>query len=169
VELYFFRGGYVGFNAVENGITNVCGLAREELLKAYGFEPVALLDRQQALGERLAPLTRTMDWLHTGPLVFSSRLAKEDNFYAAGDVLQFVDPFTGSGMFTALVTGMLAGRYAARGLSPASYREECRRRIAVPFRWSSLMRQAVSLRFAEWVLPAIPGELLFRLTRPSAR
>lgn len=43
VELYFFQFGYVGVNAVEDGLVNVCGLAHEHLLREHGFKIDALL------------------------------------------------------------------------------------------------------------------------------
>src|SRR5450759_765911 len=74
VELYFFQNCYVGVSAIENGVTNVCGLAPERTLRSFGFHPSDLLERYAPLSERLRPLSRTMDWLVTGPLVFSERL-----------------------------------------------------------------------------------------------
>src|SRR5664279_2679803 len=74
VELYFFQNCYVGVSAIENGATNVCGLAPERTLRSFGFHPSDLLERYVPLSERLRPLSRTMDWLVTGPLVFSERL-----------------------------------------------------------------------------------------------
>src|SRR5258706_11492348 len=38
VELFLVRDAYVGASAVEQGVTNVCGLARESLLAAHGFD-----------------------------------------------------------------------------------------------------------------------------------
>jgi len=42
VELYFFQNGYVGISAIENGATNVCGLAPERSLRSLGFHPGGL-------------------------------------------------------------------------------------------------------------------------------
>ena len=39
VELYFFQDCYVGISAIENGATNVCGLAPERNLRPFGFSP----------------------------------------------------------------------------------------------------------------------------------
>jgi hypothetical protein len=57
-----------------------------------------------------------MDWLITGPLVFSERLRQpaDEVTYRAGDSLGFTDPFTGSGILNAMLTGELAGIAAAR-------------------------------------------------------
>jgi hypothetical protein len=42
VELYFFQNCYVGISAIENGATNVCGLAPERSLRPFGFHPGTL-------------------------------------------------------------------------------------------------------------------------------
>jgi flavin-dependent dehydrogenase len=168
VELFFFDGGYVGINAVEDGITNVCGLASERMLRNFGFDIDALVHSALRLERRLAPLTRTTKWLHVGPLVFRNRLRDtvEPGLYPAGDALSFVDPFTGSGMLVALRTGREAGLAAARGVSSDVYVESCRRAIARPFEVASLLRAAVSSGWAERLARLIPAPLLFRLTRP---
>ena len=166
VELYFFRGLYVGVSSVEGGLTNVCGLGPEEALQAAGFDPDELVSSYEPLRERLAPLHRRMDWLHAGPLVFENRLAQPEAWYLAGDALSFVDPYTGSGQLTALITGALAGECAAKGLGPDEYWCRSRAKIAGAFSVSRLIRSALGTRLAELVLPLIPGTLLFRVTRP---
>ena len=111
MELYFFQNCYVGVSAIENGATNVCGLAPERTLRSFSFHPSDLLARCAPLSDRLRPLTRTMDWLVSGPLVFSEWFSQpaDQTFYRAGDSLGFIDPFTGSGILNAMLTGELAG------------------------------------------------------------
>jgi len=146
VELYFFQNCYVGISAIENGATNVCGLAPERNLRFFGFHPGDLLHRCAPLSERLRPLTRTMDWLITGPLVSSERLSQpaDEDVYRAGDSLGFTDPFTGSGILNAMLTGELAGIAAARGASHASYLRDCRRLLRRPFCVSSAFRAIIA-------------------------
>lgn len=168
IELYFFRDCYAGVNAVENGVTNVCGLATEDLLKRYGFEVDALVGSLGNLSERLGPLRRTMKWLTVGPLVFQNRFHAEpcELQYPAGDALSFVDPFTGSGMLAAVTTGRLAGIAAARRTAVDAYLEECRRRLEKPFRFSALFRNVLASGWAEHLAALVPGRVLVRLTRP---
>lgn len=166
VELYFQGDTYVGINCIEGGRTNVCGLAPESALKAVGFEPETLLWQSAALRARLAPLKRCMDWVFTGPLAFGQRWNPEGTALLCGDALSFVDPFTGSGLLCAAVTGSLAGIHAARGVSAAEHLTACRRAIGLPFFFSSTLRALAGTEWAERLLPFVPGQWLYRLTRP---
>ncbi len=115
VVLHFFDDCYVGVSPVENSVTNVCGLAPESVLRRVEFQFDELLERSAALSERLRPLSRTMNWLAVGPLSMRNSLREvaPEGCYAAGDALSFIDPFTGSGMYSAMLTGHLAGLAAA--------------------------------------------------------
>jgi menaquinone-9 beta-reductase len=164
VELYFWKGCYVGINTVENGVTNVCGLGPETV----GFDIDTLIHSHAPLRERLRPLSRSFDWLHTGPLVFSNALTSKPSYYPAGDALSFVDPFTGSGQLAAVLTGLLAGQSAAGGIQPDLYLSECRSGLAAAFRWSSALRKLAGTRIGEVLLASVPASLLYRMTRPRS-
>ena len=167
VELYFGGRTYVGVNCVENGITNVCGLAPEEELKRCGFEVDAFVASVPGLERRLEPLHRSWDWIFTGPLRFEQRIDNSgDEVYRCGDALSFVDPFTGSGLLCAVATGILAGEAAALRLPVQRYREQCARLLGTPFRFSSALRWLASTRAAGPLLQLTPATLLFRHTRP---
>jgi flavin-dependent dehydrogenase len=165
VELYFFGSAYVGINAVENGFTNVCGLAPEELLRTFDFDFDRVLLESPALAERVKPLTRRFDWLSTGPLEFKQHLS-DTTAYRAGDALSFVDPFTGSGLVAAVKTGSLAGAAAARSDPVPDYLAQCRQSLRKPFEVAGVFRKALKSRFAETLAPLIPSRILFALTRP---
>lgn len=165
VGLFFLDRAYVGVNCVENGMTNVCGLAPESLLKAVNFEPDALTGLNAALRERMKPLNRTMNWMFTGPLEYGQKWQRTDA-YLAGDALSFVDPFTGSGVLSAVLTGYLAGTHAALQKGIPEYLEACRSAIGRPFTCSSILRSIAGTAWAERLLPWVPGRLLFQLTRP---
>ncbi len=168
VELFFFQDCYVGVSAIENGATNVCGLAPERTLRSLGFHPSALLERCAPLAERLRPLSQKMEWLIAGPLVFSDPLSQPSDqaTYRAGDALGFIDPFTGSGMLNAMLTGELAGLAAARGVSAEAYLRDCRRLLRRPFLVSAIFRAVIASGQAGLMASLIPGRLLFRATRP---
>src|ERR1019366_5233125 len=133
------------------------------ILRSFGFRPGDLLNRYAPLSERLCPLTRTMDWLVTGPLVFSERLRQPpDEFPSpAGDSLGFIAPFTGSGILNAMLTGELAGIAAARGAPAASYIRDCRRLLRRPFLVSSVFRTIIASGHAGLLASLVPGRFLF--------
>jgi flavin-dependent dehydrogenase len=169
VELYFFAGCYVGINPIEGGLTNVCGIGPETLLKSRDFEIDAVIDGFEPLARRLRPLTRRMKWLMTGPLEFRNRfhVRVEEGRYPAGDALSFVDPFTGTGILSAVATGRLAGIAAARSLRTDEYLRECRRRLQTPFLVSSVFRGVLARGWADRLAQFVPGAWLVRLTRPQ--
>jgi hypothetical protein len=169
VELYFFAGCYVGINCVENGITNVCGLGPETLLNKFNFEIDELIASSASLSARLNPLSRSMKWLHVGPLVFQNSLKQKaaPGIYSAGDALSFIDPFTGSGLLSAAITGELAGSYAARGVASSDHLSACRKALEKPFGISSVFRAVAGSQWAGHLSGLVPGEWLYRLTRPG--
>ncbi len=168
IELFFFGNCYVGLNAVEGGVTNVCGLGPEDLLRAHDFDIDAVVNSCESLSERLRPLRRQFRWLTVGPLVFQNRFKDPaiSGQYACGDALSFVDPFTGSGLLSALATGRLAGIAAAEGKPVEEYLGECRRLLQRPFQFASLFRNLLANGWGERLSRFAPGRLLVALTRP---
>lgn len=168
VELFFQSRAYAGVSAIENGFTNVCGLAPESLLAAHGFEIDRLISGWDALRGRLSPLSRATEWLITGPLVFTRDFdsSPPENQYPAGDALGFVDPFTGSGILSAILTGRRAGSAAARHIPARDYVSQCANLLRFPYLASSLARFAILTGLAEDLARWLPGRLLFSLTRP---
>ena len=171
VNLFFFSRFYAGVSAVENGITNVCGIAAEEELARYDFEIDNVIAGWKPLARRLAPLARVTRWYQVGPLVFGSqwdRLAGSagpGRLYPAGDALGFLDPFTGTGLVHAVASGRLAGLAASRGTPPCAYLAEYRRIAGKLFWVARFLRVALVTGLAESLGPWIPPRFLFRLTR----
>jgi len=168
VELFFFSRCYVGVSPVEGGLTNVCGLVPEAALSVLGFRIDALLDFEPALKERLKPLRRNMEWLITAPVTPDRRFARPtgEALFPAGDALGFIDPFTGSGILSALLTGRAAGQAAARGRSTAEYLRDCSRILRLQYRLAASVSAAISSGLARYAMGWMPGRLLFRATRP---
>lgn len=164
VELYFEGLGYTGVNGIERGRTNVCGLAREEDLKATGFNGDAWVQSQPALRQRLQGMERQMDWLFTGPLFYGP--VEDTVGYPCGDALSFVDPFTGSGMLCAFVTGQIAAQSIVSGRSPSEHLAVCRQALLPAFRWSSLFRRSLHWPVTPYLAGLLPGGLLYSRTRP---
>jgi flavin-dependent dehydrogenase len=167
VELFFFDECYVGVNVVEGGRTNVCGLGPEDYLRKFEFDFDRVAEQSPALAERLAPLTRAMKWISTGPLLYGQRFEPDTDGYPAGDALSFVDPFTGSGLLAAVKTGALAGAAAARRDPVDLYLRQCRASLRKPFEIAGILRKAVRSGWADRIAGIIPGKMLFALTRPG--
>jgi len=171
VALFFFDGCYVGVSAVEGGAINVCGLAPERLLRESMFRPDRLLTRCQALQARMQGFEQTLEWLTTGPLVpgLASREIQEPGVYPAGDALGFIDPFTGSGILNAMLSGYRAGSAAAVGLPVETYLAQGRQALRRSFFVSSAVRAVLPSGLAGPLAALVPGRWLFYLTRPVAR
>jgi flavin-dependent dehydrogenase len=167
VELFFPSGGYAGVCCVEDGITNVCGIASERLLRKINFDFDELLRRWPLLAERIRPLERCWDWLSTGPLVFGNHFDAATSSYLAGDALGFIDPFTGSGILGGMVTGRMAGMAAAQNLPVRDHVRMCRQALGRQFATAGLFRSVVRAGLADWLARFVPGRLLFYLTRPG--
>jgi hypothetical protein len=169
VALFFFEGCYAGFSAVEGGAINICGLAPERLLRECAFQPERLLARCEPLWSRMRGLERMFDWLTTGPLVLglASRERPEPLVYPAGDAVGFIEPFTGSGILSAMLSGRRAGIAAARGLPADEYLAAGRRALQRPFAVSRLFRRVIDSGWAGPLASMVPGNVLFHLTRPA--
>lgn len=168
VELYFFDDFYVGVNPVEGGGTNVCGLGSEAALRRLAFDYDALVASHPSLRERLRPMARTMEWLSTGPLLYQSQLsAPPETTLLAGDALQFVDPFTGTGMTIAIWTGALAGQWAAEGRPAAEYYAAVSNGIAGQYQWCAWLRAAIAQRWPLRFASLLPPSWLYAITRPK--
>jgi menaquinone-9 beta-reductase len=166
VELFFGRFGYAGVSGIEDGLTNVCAIAPEAALRSCAFDFDEILRGCAPLAARLKPLRRRMDWLAVGPVSFSAPLAATAaRTYPAGDWLGFVDPFSGSGIFHALLTGRMAGVAAARAVAPEVYLRQCRGLLGRAYRVSSVLRALAARPEIHPLARLVPGELLFRLTR----
>lgn len=169
VELFFTGHGYIGVNCIEDGLTNVCGIAPESLLRRYAFDFDEIVLLSKPLVERLRPLQRRMRWIVTGPLSFAPPANRgfRTDVYPAGDSLGFVDPFTGSGILNALLTGRLAGLAAARRMPRPAYIQACRSLLGRAFSISSVLRRLAGHAEVQWLVPYLPAQTLFRLTRAS--
>jgi flavin-dependent dehydrogenase len=114
VELYMFRGGYVGLNRVEDGRIGVCALlegdarADWETLERRAEQIPLLRRRLASLG---APCGRVRGLARFG--FGAQAVARKDRrtgsvLLFAGDAARMIPSFTGDGMAVALRSGRLA-------------------------------------------------------------
>jgi flavin-dependent dehydrogenase len=151
--LHVFPGGYLGLSRVEGGIVNLAALTSPALAKEAHHDFDVLLAR---LCERSPALSRDLDGLapEPGPVLLSEPVhlgahgAVARDVLLAGDAAGVLDPYTGAGMATALLTGEAAAEPVAaflRGrLSPAALRDAHARRhreiAGARFFWSRVFR-----------------------------
>ena len=156
-------------SAVENGITNICGIAPEHVLRGCEFHIDDLL-AWPPLACRVRPLSRVSRWFTVAPLVFGRQWQHfaGSEIYPAGDALGFIDPFTGVGLVNAVGTVRVAGLAASRRSSVEDYLTSCRRAVRKPFYMSTLFRAILKAGLGQTLGPLIPARYLFRMTRSGA-
>lgn len=186
IELYSFRRGYLGVNAVEDGITNICGLVHASRLSGHKGRWDAFIETIRAEEPRLERLYATHapaqeGYLSSEPVIFRARSAVEGGVFMIGDASGVIDPLTGNGMAMAIQSALLVAPYVVRLLeTPAlrtaienEYRDEHRRFFAPRIAWS---RRAATLlsrpRLLDIALATIrtprAGELFLHRTRAAA-
>ncbi len=160
----------MGVNAIEDGLVTVCGLVREHLLEENEFLPDALLASLSGVAARIRPLSRATEWLVGGPIITSDDVNwRRSGPYLAGDALATTEPFTGSGILNALVTGHMAGIAAARRRAASEYFRQAESVIGWPLVFGSAVSCALDTGWARMMAPVVPAGWVFRRTRPSAR
>jgi flavin-dependent dehydrogenase len=120
-EIYFYRGGYGGLSRVENGLSNLCFIARARDVRACRSDPERVLREVVATNSRAAWTLQNAraqsEWLSVSLESFGRcELVPVEGLLTVGDAAAFIDPFTGSGMLMALEGGELAGRVVAKHL-----------------------------------------------------
>ncbi|MFB3829194.1 MAG: NAD(P)/FAD-dependent oxidoreductase [Bryobacteraceae bacterium] len=170
-ELYFFSDGYVGVSPVENGLVSVCGLVRSYLLRAKDLDPDAFLASRPELAARTRFLSRATDWLLAGstPRDIEYDLYQPPGPYRAGDALGPPEPFTGSGVLDALLSGQMAGIAAVRRTPAAAYLQRVENVLWRSHLFGSIIRTAFDTGWGRVLAPIAPLRWFFRRTRPSLK
>jgi geranylgeranyl reductase family protein len=111
-----------------------------EVLRGEPLTRSYLLDRLEALLPDLDPASVTGLRAHHLPLSTHRPAPGRGRVVLAGDALSLINPFTGEGIFYALLSGALAGAAAARSPHAAAdrYAGALRRRLGAHLRHSSL-------------------------------
>ncbi len=152
VDMFSFRGGYVGVAPVEHGWVNVCGLVAPA---AYGKgrNLLAWLVNSvphPALRERLAQARLATPAVFTAPVSIQAMrpllFVDGHPVVLAGDAAGFIDPFTGSGISRAILGARLAAQ-ALLSQEEAALHDYNARMIAATgsgFHCASLLRPLLS-------------------------
>lgn len=169
VVLHLFKGGYLGLSRLEGGVVNLAALATPKVAQEAHHDFGELLSR---LSRESASLAADLEGLSPvpGPVLLSEPVHLGVHGGLAGDVLLVgdaagvIDPYTGTGMALALLTGeaaaapvldYLAGRLDADGLK-REHERSYRALAGSRFLWSRLLR------------PFLKGGLASRLIGPAA-
>lgn len=158
-EMHVERDGYAGLADVGGGLTNVAVVAPAARVKHAALTPKAFFDGWLAahphVGARLAGAERVDAVRATGPFAHHARRAWARGAALVGDAADFYDPFTGEGIYAALLGGELVAPHIASALeagSPrdadaalAAYDAERRRTFAGKWRVERLVALAVAV------------------------
>ena len=157
IDLYAFRRGYLGVNAVEGGITNICGLVHASRLAGHKGRWDGFVETIRAEEPELEELYARYEpaqeqFLSSDPVIFRARSAVEEGVFMIGDASGVIDPLTGNGMAMAIQSALLAAPLIVRLLeNPAErsavedvYRRTHHRFFAPRIRWSRAVAALLS-------------------------
>lgn len=185
IDLYSFRQGYLGVNAVEGNITNICGLVHASRLAGHKGRWDAFIDTIRAEAPQLDALYAHHEpaqdhYLSSEPVIFRARSAVEGGVFMIGDASGVIDPLTGNGMAMAIQSALLVAPYVVRALASSDraaieheYREAHARFFAPRIAWSRRAALLLSRpRLLDAALTTIrtpkAGELFLHRTRAKA-
>lgn len=185
IELHSFGRGYLGVNAVEGGVNNICGLVHASRLSGHrgGWESFVETIRAEepALDELFARHRPAQEgFLSSEPVIFRARDAVEGGVFMIGDASGIIDPLTGNGMAMAVQSAVLSAPFILRLLEQPSrraaiedgYRRAHRRFFARRIAWSRAAAALLSRpRLNDLALASVPsprvGQLFLNRTRAS--
>lgn len=136
IDLHVFRGGYCGMSEVENGITNVCLLVRQDVFQSASKDAPPSIEgfirwmcsqnpHLRAWFAQAVPVYS--EWLSIAQVPFVSKTSVEGDVLLAGDAAGVIAPLAGDGMAMALHSGKLAAlfmdRYLAQELSASELKK----------------------------------------------
>lgn len=132
IELHSFDRGYLGVNAVEGGLTNICGLVHSSRLAGHRGRWESFVEMLQTEEPSLHAMYSAYgpaqdDFLSSEPVIFRARRAVESGVFMIGDASGIVDPLTGNGMAMAIQCALLAAPLLSRLVGDPGRREDIER------------------------------------------
>lgn len=152
VELYFWKGGYLGLAPIEGGLVNAAALLNQGGSVGGKGSVLEMLEEacrsNRQLKRRLEgaePVLGTQ--AAVSPVHVGKRLSVWDGVALAGDAASVIPPLCGDGMSMALRSGALCAEHADAYLDGRidldgwrhGYSVAVRRHLARPQRWGRLM------------------------------
>lgn len=168
VELYFFRGGYLGLNAIEGGKINVAALLKRDDIPVRHRSVAAMLEeafrRHPRLEARMSGLMPIMgSAAAVSPVRISLRPAPWDGMPLIGDAICRIPPLCGDGMSMALRSAELCASFADRYLRgelnlvqwERDYAEAIASEFGSPLRWGRLAHALLASPVLSYALPLL--------------
>lgn len=126
VELHAYNGGYCGVGAIENGLVNVCALAKYETVAGRSPDDFWRwqLEQSASLRQRMRGATPMFSWITTANISFGRRTPVQNGILMCGDGAGYIHPLTGNGMAMAARSGELAAAIVAASLRGEVSRDE---------------------------------------------
>jgi flavin-dependent dehydrogenase len=153
VELYFFRGGYLGLCPVEDGLVNASALLERGAVVNTGKTIVTILSgaaqRNKRLYEKLKHAEPVLgSQAAVAPVHLNRKLLSWDQLPLLGDTAGMIPPLCGDGMSMALRSAALcvplADRYLRGQLSlvdwELAYTQQINREFKGPLRWGAFLQ-----------------------------
>jgi flavin-dependent dehydrogenase len=186
IDLYSFHRGYLGVNAVEGDVTNICGLVHASRLAGHKGRWDSFIETIRAEEPRLDALYAAHapaqeHYLSSEPVIFRARSAVEGGVFMIGDASGIIDPLTGNGMAMAVQSALLVAPMLLRLLETPSrraeleeqYRRAHRAFFAPRIAWSRGVAKLLSRpRLLDAALATVrsprAGEIFLQKTRANA-
>ncbi len=158
-EIYSYRGGYGGCNAIENGLFNVCFIVAAVDAMRLGSDPDRILRGVVSTNPRAREAFKDAEavkpWLAVPIQRFGrGSLAPQAGLVTVGDSAAFIDPFTGSGILLALQSSRILCDVITQnwdngvGRIAADYPRLYSAAFDSQLRWCSVLRTAAFSPFA---------------------
>ncbi|MFD0616205.1 NAD(P)/FAD-dependent oxidoreductase [Paenibacillus sp. GCM10027629] len=166
IEMYFFRGGYLGLCPIEDGRVNAAALLSRSKFAKAGKSVLSILEsavqRNRRLAARLAaavPSPGTQAAI--APVYLQRKPAPWDGFPRLGDASAMIAPLCGDGMSMALrsaaLCAPLADSYLRGNLSlqdwEQRFTQEILREFSGPLRWGSVLQWLMGKPVTQQLLP----------------
>ena len=152
-EMHVGQCSYAGIAPLENGLTNIALVVGRDMA-AGREEPLAVWFEQQLHGfpevaAKLVTAERVGTIRGIGPMARRARQVVGDGFLLVGDAANFLDPFTGEGVYEAICGAMLASPVIDAALSAG----EVSSRSLAPYR-AARRRAFGAKRHVAWLVQA---------------
>ena len=153
IDLYSFRGGYLGVSPIENAQTNICGLVHASRLAGLKGRWDAFVETIRSEEPQLETLYASHQpaqdgYLSSEPVIFRARSAVEHGVFMIGDASGIVDPLTGNGMAMAIQSAAVAAPHVLRAVEgkrdEAAYRQAHAAFFGRRIRWSRRVAMILS-------------------------